>query len=108
MKTTKTVQTYKNTAAESNRSTLENSKARFADNSKIKEQNKKDHPKDGKNNPWDFTCPKYDQRHSSFINAGTHFGLATAQPVGHSGNPKETVPCLPRTRVNTQQIADLG
>ena len=58
--------------------------------------------------PWDFSCPQYDQRSSNFINAGTHYGVAMRQPVGHEGNPKVQVPCLPNTRVNTMQDDDLG
>ena len=46
MKSTKTVQSYKNTAAEKNRNTLKTDKSGFADPIAIKNQNKKDevHP----------------------------------------------------------------
>lgn len=108
MKSTKTVQSYKNTAAEKNRSTLKNTKSGFYDPDRIKEQNPKDKPVDGVNSPWDFRCPQYDQRSSNFVNAGTHYGVGINQPVGHFGNPKSTVPCLPQTRVNTLQDDDLG
>ena len=74
----------------------------------IKQQNPKDKPVDGKKSPWDFTCPQYDERSSSFVNAGTHYGVGLRQPVGHSGNPKQTVDVLPQTRRNTLQDDDLG
>jgi len=108
MKSTKTIQSYKNTATESNRSTLKNTKSGFGDRDRIKEQNKKEQPKDGIKSPWDFRCPQYDQRSSNFINAGTHYGIAMKQPVGHEGNPKDATGYLPRSRVNTQQVDDLG
>lgn len=98
----------KNTAAEKNRSTLKNAKSGFADPTRIKEQNPQDKPKDGVNSPWDYRCPQYDQRCSNFVNAGTHYGIGINQPVGHKGNPKETVSSLPRGRVETMQIDDLG
>ena len=108
MKKTKTVQSYKNTAKETNRSSLKNTDSGFNDRARIKDQNKKDTPKDSINSPWDFRCPQYDQRSSNFVNAGTHYGTAMRQPIGHSGNPKDEVPALPRNRVNTQQVDDLG
>lgn len=108
MKNTKTIQSYKNTAAEPNRSTLKNTKSGFADPIKIRDQNKRDQPKDGVASPWDFRCPQYDQRSSNFINAGTHYGVGIKQPIGHKGNPKVTVDVLPQTRKNTLQDDDLG
>ena len=108
MKSTKTVQSVKNTAKETNRSTLKNTKSGFADPIRIKEQNPKCKPEDGKNSPWDFRCPQYDQRSSNFVNAGTHYGVGIKQPVGHSGNPKQVVDTLPQGRKNTLQDDDLG
>lgn len=108
MKSTKTVQSYKNTAAEKNRSTLKTDKSGFADPIAIKNQNKKDEPVDSVNSPWDFRCPQYDQRSSNFVNAGTHYGVGHKQPIGHLGNPKTIVDVLPRTRRNTLQDDDLG
>lgn len=108
MKSTKTVQVYKNTAAEKNRSSLKNADSGFADPIRIKEQNKKDEPKDGVRSPWDFSCPQYDQRSSNFVNAGTHYGVGHRQPVGHEGNPKVFVDVLPQSRKNTLQDDDLG
>ena len=108
MKSTKTVQSYKNTAAQKDRSTLKNTKTGFSDPARIKEQNPKDQPKDGVKSPWDFRCPQYDQRSSNFVNAGTHYGVGIRQPVGHDGNPKQTVAVLPQSRVNTLQDDDLG
>lgn len=108
MKNTKTIQSYKNTAAEKDRSTLKNTKSGFADPDRIKQQNPQDKPKDGVKSPWDFSCPQYDQRSSNFINAGTHYGVGLRQPIGHKGNPKQIVDVLPQTRVNTTQDDDLG
>jgi hypothetical protein len=108
MKTTKTVQSYKNTAAEKSRSTLKNVKSGFATPIRIKNQNKECQPEDGVKSPWDFRCPQYDQRSSNFINAGTHYGVGHRQPVGHEGNPKDVVDVLPRTRMDTLQDDDLG
>lgn len=98
----------KNTAAEKNRSTLKNSNSGFADPARIKNQNLEDKPKDGVKSPWDFRCPQYDQRSSNFVNAGTHYGVAHRQPVGHEGNPKTRVDVLPFGRVNTMKVDDLG
>lgn len=108
MKSTKTIQSYKNTAAEKNRSTLKNTKSGFADPIAIKNQNPEDKPKDGVNSPWDFRCPQYDQRSSNFVNAGTHYGVGIKQPIGHKGDPLKTVPVLPQHRMNTLQDDDLG
>lgn len=108
MKNTKTVQSYKNTAAEKNRSTLKNTKSGFSDPDRIKEQNPKDKPEDGVNSPFDFRCPQYDQRSSNFVNAGTHYGVGINQPIGHSGNPKSIVDVLPQGRRNTTQDDDKG
>ena len=108
MKATKTVQKYKNTAAEKNRSSDKNTKSGFYDPIRIKNQNKECQPEDGKNSPWDYRCPPYDQRSSNFVNAGTHYGIGRNRPVGHVGNPKSEVPCLPRNRMNTLQDDDFG
>lgn len=84
------------------------SKSGFSDPVKIKEQRELDKPVDGKNSPWDFRCPQYDQRSSNFINAGTHYGVGHNQPVGHSGNPKQRVDVLPYGRVNTMVVDERG
>jgi hypothetical protein len=49
-------------------------------------------------NPWDFSCPCYDERTSNFINAGTHQGVGKKQPIGHEGTPKSRVDVLPYGR----------
>lgn len=108
MKNTKTVESYKSTASETNRSTRKSAKSKFADPIAIREQNPKDKPVDGVNSPWDFRCPQYDQRTSNFINAGTHYGVGHKQPTGRLGNAKSEVDVLPRTRKNTLQDDDLG
>ncbi len=73
----------------------------FAEPNKIKNQKPGDKPVNGKNSPWDFRCPQYDERTGRGVEAGTHYGVGINQPVGHAGLPKENVPCLPRGRVNT-------
>lgn len=83
-------------------------KSGFKDPAAIKSQNPKDQPKDGKNSPWDFRCPQYDQRSSCFVNAGTHYGVGINQPVGHKGDPKMSVDVLPKGRVNTMVIDEKG
>jgi hypothetical protein len=108
MKSTKTVQSVKNTAAQVDRTTLKTGKSGFADPIKIKNQNPKDKPVDGVGITWDFRCPQYDQRSSNFVNAGTHYGVGHAQPIGHFGNPKRTVDVLPQGRVQTMQVDDVG
>jgi len=81
-------------------------KTGFKETNAIKYQNKKDKPVDGKNSPWDFSCPQYDQRSSCFIKAGTTYGKGIKQPVGHMGNPKTEVPTLPKGRIKTLQVQD--
>lgn len=80
----------------------------FNDPIKIKNQIPQDQPKDGRDSPWDYRCPQYDQRSSNFINAGTHYGVGFNQPVGHPGNPKQRVDVLPFGRVKTMRIDDKG
>ena len=108
MKSTKTVQAYKDTAAQKNRSTLKNTKDGFEDPARIKEQNKECQPEDGVKSPWDFRCPQYDQRSSNFVNAGTHYGVGINQPIGHEGNPKQFVDVLPQSRHTTMMDDDRG
>ena len=66
--------------------------------------------KEGKKvkSPWDFTCPDYDERSSCYVNAGTHYGVGHNQPVGHHGNPKSMAPTLPRGKVKTMEIDEVG
>jgi len=108
MKSTKTIQSYKNTAAQKNRTTLKTGDSNFADPIAIRNQNPNDKPVDGVGVQWDFRCPQYDQRSSNFVNAGTHYGVGRKQPIGHEGNPKMHVDVLPQSRKNTLQDDDLG
>jgi hypothetical protein len=85
-----------------------NAKSGFADPARIKAEREKEMPKDGKNSPWDFRCPQYDQRSSNFINAGTHYGIGIKQPVGHEGPAKQTVDVLPCCGVKTMRDDDRG
>lgn len=80
----------------------------MADPIKIKSQREKDQPVDGKNSPWDFRCPQYDQRSSNFINAGTNYGVGHNQPIGHDGNPKQRVSVLPFGKVETMRVDENG
>jgi hypothetical protein len=81
-------------------------KSHFADRTKIIYQREKFEPEDAKNSPWDYRCPQYDQRSSNFINAGTHYGVSHAQPVGHEGNPKKEG--VPFGRVKTMRVDEVG
>lgn len=81
-------------------------KSGFNDPIEIRNQRPKDKPMDGKNSPWDFRCPQYDQRSSNFVNAGTHYGVGRNQPVGHEGNPKREAATLPRDRRTVKTIRD--
>ncbi len=54
-------------------------------------------PKEITKSPWDFSSPCYDNRSSSFIQAGTDYGVGFNQPVGHSGAPKTNVSTLPKS-----------
>lgn len=83
-------------------------KTGFKDPTAIKKQDPKDKPVDGKNSPWDFRCPQYDERSSCYVNAGTHYGVGHRQPVGHHGNPKSKVDVLPQSRVNTMEVDEVG
>lgn len=79
-------------------------KTGFNDPAAIKRQKPQDKPKDGKNSPWDFTAPHYDQRSSCFVNAGVNYGVGINQPVGHKGDAKPRVGCMPFGRVDTMRV----
>lgn len=83
-----------------------NAKSGFSDPIEIKHQREENKPIDGKNSPWDFRCPQYDQRSSNFVNAGTNYGVGHRQPIGHSGNPKKEVSVMPMDchKVKTMRI----
>jgi hypothetical protein len=59
-------------------------------------------------NPWNFAAPDYDHRSSNAVNAGTHYGVGKVQPVGHEGNPKMDVSCLPRGKMKTMRDDEKG
>ncbi len=84
-----------------------NAKSGFKDPCRIKTQVQDDEPKDGKNSPWDFRCPQYDQRSSGFINAGTHYGMGINQPIGHEGNPNQGS-AIPKGRLTTMRVDEVG
>lgn len=77
-------------------------KSGFNDPVSIKNQKPKDKPVDGKDSPWDFTCPQYDQRTSRFINAGTDYGVGHRQPVGSLKVSDK--PGVPFGRVDTMKV----
>ena len=79
-------------------------KSGFKDPAEIKNQKPKDKPVDGKNTPWDFTCPQYDQRTSCFVKAGTNYGVGFTQPIGHEGNAKQRVNVIPFGRPKTMDL----
>lgn len=55
-------------------------------------------------NPWDFRMPIYDERSSSYVNAGSHYGTGFNQPIGHEGPAKLHVDCLPMGKVKAQEV----
>lgn len=79
-------------------------KSGFSDPVAIKSQRPNDKPIDGKNSPWDFRCPEYDQRTGPFVSVGTNYGVGHNQPVGREGNPKQRVATMPFGRVNTMKV----
>lgn len=79
-------------------------KSGFSDPISIKSQKPGDKPVDGKNSPWDFRCPQYDQRTGPFVNAGTNYGVGHNQPVGHESNPKQRVATMPFGKINTMKV----
>ena len=83
-------------------------KSGFKDPIAIKKQDPKDKPVDGKNSPWDFRCPQYDERSSCFVNAGTHYGVGHKQPVGHHGDPKGKVDVLPSGKHKGMEVDEAG
>lgn len=58
-------------------------------------------------NPWNFDQPPYDERSSCYINTGSHHGVGHRQPVGHTGNPKQQVPCLPKNHRKGMQVSKI-
>jgi hypothetical protein len=71
-------------------------KSGFKDPIAPKKHEPKAMPKDGKNSPWQYNCPDYDQRSSCFVNTGTKYGVGHAQPVGHQSEPKMRVDTMPK------------
>jgi hypothetical protein len=74
----------------------------FKDPLEIKNQKPQDQPKEGKNSPWDFRCPQYDQRSSCFIKAGTNYGIGRNSPIGKMKHT--TFDTVPEGRVKTMRI----
>lgn len=62
------------------------------DSFKVTNKDKGDYdPKEGKKSPWNFEQPKYDERSSCFVNAGTYHGVGINQPVGSKENKNTEV-----------------
>ncbi len=57
--------------------------------------------------PWNFDAPKYDERSSCYVNAGSHYGVGFTQPVGHEGNPKSTVAAMPEHKAKTMKVDEV-
>jgi len=74
----------------------------FNDPIKIRKQAPKDKPVDGKNSPWDFRCPQYDQRSSCWVNAGTSYGVGFNQPTGTEKHSDKSA--VPFGRVDTLKV----
>lgn len=56
-------------------------------------------------NPWNFDQPDYDERSSCFINAGTHYGVGKAQPVGKiTASDKSPIPTGVHVKMETDYI----
>lgn len=83
-------------------------KSGFNDPTAIKKQTPADKPKDGKNSPWDFRCPQYDERSSCYVNVGTHYGVGHKNPVGHDGPAKQRVATMPFGRPGTMEVDEVG
>ena len=84
-------------------------KSGFKDPTAIKNQRPKDSPQGlGKEWPWNWKAPQYDERSSCFINAGTHYGVGHNQPVGHNGDPKTRVDTMPFGRPTTMRVDEAG
>ena len=78
----------------------------FKDAIKIRKEKPEPKPKDGKNSPWNFTAPEYDERSSCFVNAGNHYGVGHRNPVGsEKHNPKSAVPY---GRKPTMEVDEVG
>lgn len=50
--------------------------------------------------PWNFSAPKYDERTSCYINAGTYHGVGHKNPVGSVGGAKPS-DAIPKRSVST-------
>ena len=57
--------------------------------------------------PFNFDAPRYDERSSNFVNAGSHYGVGFKQPVGHKGNPKVEAATLPKGHVKTLKVDEI-
>ena len=82
--------------------------SKFHEPNAIKYEREREKPKDAKNSPWDFRAPCYDQRSGPWVNVGTNQGVGHKQPVGHEGNPKARVPCLPMGRPDTMDSDEIA
>lgn len=51
--------------------------------------------------PIDFTSMPYDQRSGCYFNAGSDYGVGTAQPFGTKGSAKQTNKVVPQGVIDT-------
>ena len=80
-------------------------KTGFKDRTAIKKQKPKEESL-YKNSPWSFKAPPYDQRSSCFVNAGTHYGVGTTQPIGSRNHSSDSP--IPMGKVSTMRIDEKG
>ena len=77
-------------------------KTGFKDALEVKSESPKNKPVDGKNSPWNFTTPTYDQRSSCFVQSGTDYGVGHRTPVGKFSASNEGP--IPRGKVDTMKL----
>ena len=81
-------------------------KSGFKDPIAVKKQDPKYKPQDGKNSPWNYSSPQYDQRSSCFVNVGTHYGVGHKQPVGKF--EAKNTGAIPYGRIDTMKVDEVG
>lgn len=77
-------------------------KTGFRDALEVKGEKPKAAPVDGKNTPWSYSMPDYDQRSSCFVNVGVDYGVGHTNPVGTE--KASTKPAMPMGRVDTMKL----
>ena len=80
-------------------------KTGFEDPISVKSEKPSKKPIAGKDSPWDFRCPSYDERSSCFVRAGTDYGVGKRQSVGTEKPTKSY--SVPVGRVETLRIDEV-